>query len=112
MPRIENGELYICRYTMGPDSKPRIGLVLDKGDGFRKDVVIGDLSERLATRSRVKTVSELGELDDPIVGVRNLARTTRALSADKLAKVQWLPCIDDQEVEAAGVTYMNSITAR
>lgn len=112
MPRIENNELYICRYQLnGSDSKPRIGLVLDKGDGLRKDVVIGDLSERLRSH-RVETVSALGELDDPIAGIRNLARTTRALSPDKLANVQWLPCVDNQEVEAAGVTYMTSIDAR
>ena len=113
MPRIEkNSELYICRYAIGPDSKPRIGLVLDKGDGLRKDVVIGDLSERLAERLQVRTVSDLGELNDPVTVVKKLARTTKALSADILANVHFLPCIDNQEVEAAGVTYMTSIDAR
>lgn len=109
--RVGN-ELYICRYSMGLGDRPQIGLVLDKGNNFREDVVIGNLSRRLGSEG-IKTVSNLAECGSfGIDAIRQLAKTTRAISKIDQQEIEFLSCLDRQEVEAAGVTYRRSVLAR
>lgn len=108
-----NNELYICRYELtNTDRKPRIGFVLDKGNNFREGLVIGDLSRDLGSRHGIHTVSQLAEADDPIGTVRKLALTTSPVLVPAGSCIKFLSCVDDQEGEAAGVTYKRSQVAR
>jgi len=79
-------------------AEPRVGLTLD-------DATVLDLSEQ-----GVQRMSPLLETDDPIVQLQQWA--SRGLPAYPLESVRLLSPVEQQEVWAAGVTYLRSKKAR
>jgi len=89
--------MLICRYTW-KDSQVRIGLITDRGR-------VLDLSS-----AGIASLTEL--LDDPEPVSRLRALNWSALLVHPRREVQLLAPIEQQEVWAAGVTYLRSKTAR
>ena len=87
----------LCRFS-GKDSEPRIGFVADAS-------TLLDLTPRGITR-----LADLLELEDPIAKVTDLA--SKDLPKLSVSDVTLLAPVDQQEVWAAGVTYLRSKKAR
>jgi len=87
----------LCRYQIGT-GEPRVGLTLD-------DATINDL-----TAAGVESLAGVWSQADPLRWLEGLTENT--MPARRLSAVNLLAPIDQQEVWAAGVTYLRSKAAR
>jgi 2-dehydro-3-deoxy-D-arabinonate dehydratase len=85
----------ICRFEAEPDTQARIGLI-------QNNQTVLDLSP-----SGIHSVSDITERENPASDLAN-----PALPSHQLTDVRLLSPIDQQEVWAAGVTYLRSKNAR
>lgn len=87
----------LCRFLLD-DDQPRVGLTLD-------DTTVVDMAN-----AGVQRLADVLEAENPRAHLEHLAETT--MQSHRLAHVRLLAPIEQQEVWAAGVTYLRSMKAR
>src|SRR5690242_9819402 len=89
----------LCRFKAG-DDKPRIGLIGD-------DSVLSDL-----TPAGITSISMLLEDTEALSALRKTLRTESTFPRHKVSEIELLAPVEQQEIWAAGVTYLRSKKAR